>query len=188
MKKIFLVPISLAFALLVVSCNPNSKSASNGDSGAIVYVNGDTLLVKYTFAADQNKQLKAFTDSLQGVFEQRQAAFQNGVTTYQKGLSTMTETQRKQAEGILGQQQQELQQMQQIFQQQMSQKQLDLTKQLSKKVQDFLKDYSTQHHYKLILIYNQLISGTGMLYGDPSMDITADLLKELNAAYAKEKK
>jgi outer membrane protein len=189
MKKIvLLVVICYAFTFLLASCNQNSKSASGGDAGSIVYVNGDTLLVKYTYAVDQNKELKSFTDSLQGAFQQRETSFQNNYTTYQKQSSSMSEAQRKQAEDVLGQQQQELQQMQQIFQQQMSKKQLDLTTQLSKKVQDFLKDYSAQHHYKLILLYNQLISGTGLLYGDPSIDITNDLIKDLNAAYAKDKK
>jgi outer membrane protein len=185
MKKIFLLAVGIAFAFFVTSCSQNSKSLSSSNSGTIVYVNGDTLLVKYTFAIDQNKELKAYSDSLQNAFQQREAAFQNGYASYQKSAATMSDAQRKQAESQLGQQQQELQQVQQMFQQQLSQKQLDLTKQLSKKVQDFLKDYSAQHHYKLILIYNALISGTGMLYGDPSIDITNDLIKDLNAAYSK---
>jgi outer membrane protein len=187
MKTIFLLSVGIAFAFMVVSCSPNSKSAPGGDpAGAIVYVNSDTLLAKYNFSIDQNKQFKATADSLQNILQGREAAFQNSVNSYQKGATTMSDAQRKQTEGVLGQQQQELQQLQQVFQQQASQKQLDLTKQLSKKLQDFLKDYSSTHHYKMVMIYSQLNSG--ILYGDPSLDITTDLLKELNAAYTKEKK
>jgi outer membrane protein len=186
MKKIFLLAASIASIFLAASCSQPLKPSPGGDSGAIVFVNGDTLLTKYNYSIDQTKQYKATTDSLQNIFQQRETAFQNNVNTYQKAASSMTDAQRKQTEGVLGQQQQELQQLQQLYQQQASEKQVDLTKQLSKKLQNFLKDYSTSHHYKMVMIYSQLNSG--ILYGDPSLDITTDVLKELNAAYAGEKK
>jgi len=187
MKKEFLFLLLAAFVLIFASCNQVSKSSSSGDvSGGIVYVNSDTLLAKWSYSIDQNKQFKATADSLQNVFQQREASFQAGVSNYQKNGPNMSENQRKQTEGMLGQQQQELQQMQQAFQQQASEKQLDLTKALSKKLQDFLKDYSVTHHYKMVMIYSALNSG--ILYGDPSLDITKDLIKDLNDTYSKDKK
>jgi len=186
MKKIVLILITIAYAFLVASCN--QRSSSSGDTESIVYVNSDTLIAKYNFSVDQNKQFKATTDSFQTILQDREGALQSNYTSYQKSASTMTPAQRNQTESTLSQQQQEIQQMQQIFQQQLSQKQHDLGEQLSKKLQGFLKDYATQHHYKLIMLYHQIMNGESLLYGDNSLDITSDLLKDLNAAYAKDKK
>lgn len=184
MRKEFSFLLIAAFAIVFASCN--KMSSSSGASGDVVYVNSDTLLSKYNYAVDQNKQYKSTADSLQTAFQQREMAFQTGVNNYQKNSASMSEVQRKQTESMLGEQQQELQQLQQMYQQQASQRQLDLTKQLNKKLQAFLKGYCANHHYKMVMIYNELNSG--VLYGDPSLDITKDLLKELNDAYSKEKK
>jgi len=57
-------------------------------------------------------------------------------------------------------------------------------KKLYDKIADYTKDYAKQKGYKIVLTYSK--NNTNMLYGDPSLDVTADVVKGLNDAYAKE--
>lgn len=182
MKKIFLILICSTYVCILASCN---QKAGEDSTGGIVYVNADSLLTKYTFSVDQNKQFKAVQDSFQGILQQRESALQGTYMNYQKSMGSMSENQRKKTEGDLSDQQQQLQQMNEFFQQQLAQRQHDLTDQLGKKVQGFLKDYAPKHHYKMVMLYSALLNGGSVLYGDPSLDITTNFIKDINAAYAK---
>jgi outer membrane protein len=51
------------------------------------------------------------------------------------------------------------------------------------KVADFIKGYAKEKGYKLVLSYSK--ANPTVLYGDESLDVTADVLKGLNDAYAK---
>ena len=52
------------------------------------------------------------------------------------------------------------------------------------KISDFVKSYAKEKGYKMVLTYSK--NNTSMLYGDASLDVTADVVKRLNDAYAKE--
>jgi outer membrane protein len=54
------------------------------------------------------------------------------------------------------------------------------------KIADFAKTYAKDKGYKMVLTYSK--ANPTVLYGDPSLDVTADVLSKLNAAYEKEKK
>jgi outer membrane protein len=52
------------------------------------------------------------------------------------------------------------------------------------KISEFIKSYAKEKGYKMVLTYSK--NNTSMLYGDASLDVTADVVKKLNDAYAKE--
>ena len=55
------------------------------------------------------------------------------------------------------------------------------------KISDFVKQYAKDKEVlKLVLTYQK--GNATVLYGDPGLDVTADVIKKLNDAYAKEKK
>jgi outer membrane protein len=64
--------------------------------------------------------------------------------------------------------------------------QADETKKLYDKVYTFTKQYAKDNGYKMVLTFQT--GSTNLLYGDASLDVTADFIKKLNDAYAKEKK
>jgi outer membrane protein len=49
-----------------------------------------------------------------------------------------------------------------------------------------LKTYAKEKGYKMVMTYQK--GNSGILYGDASLDITSDVVKKLNEAYAKDKK
>ncbi len=51
---------------------------------------------------------------------------------------------------------------------------------------EFTKQYAKENGYKMVLTFQT--GNAQLLYADPSLDVTADYLKKLNDAYAKEKK
>lgn len=60
------------------------------------------------------------------------------------------------------------------------------TSKLYDKLTEFCKAYAKEKGYKAILTYSK--SNPSVLYVDPSLDITAEVVKKLNDAYAKDKK
>ena len=57
---------------------------------------------------------------------------------------------------------------------------------LYEKLVEFTKAYAKEKGYKMVLTTQK--GNATMLYGDPSLDVTAEVVKRLNDAYAKEKK
>ena len=54
------------------------------------------------------------------------------------------------------------------------------------KIADFTKAYAKEKGYKLVLTFSK--ANPTVLYGDPALDVTGDVVKKLNDAYSKDKK
>jgi outer membrane protein len=178
----------------IAACNQN-KTADKPAAGAttvsdgkeaIVYINSDTLLSKYEYTKDMNKRLEDKGKASQGDLQNKGQAFQREVAEYQKSQATLSADQRQATEQRLQRKQQELQGYQQNataeFQNLQS---TEATKQYDK-IADFAKAYAKEKGYKLVLLYSK--ANPTVLYGDPSLDVTTDVVQRLNDAYAKEKK
>ena len=98
----------------------------------------------------------------------------------------MSADQRAQTEERLQRKGQEFQKYQQVASAQVQQEQLSEQTKLFDKISDFLKGYAKEKGYKMILTYQH--GNANLLYGDPSLDVTTDVLAKLNDAYSKEKK
>jgi len=113
-------------------------------------------------------------------------AFQREVVDYQKNANTMPADQRQTTEQRLEREKQELETYQQNAQAEVQDAQQKEMVKLYDKISDFVKQYAKEKGYKMVLTYSK--NNTSMLYGDPSLDVTADVVKQLNEAYAKETK
>ena len=152
----------------------------------IVYINSDTLLSKYNYAKDVNAAMQEKGKSAQNDLGARGQAFQREVAEYQKTANTMPADQRQTKEQLLQREQQDLQTYQQNATAQFQSEQAAETGKVYDKIVDFMKAYAKEKGYKLILTYSK--ASLTVLYGDHSLDVTTDVLKRLNDAYAKEKK
>jgi outer membrane protein len=68
----------------------------------------------------------------------------------------------------------------------LQQEQASENSKLYDKLSDFTKAYAKEKGYKLVLTFSK--ANPTVLFGDPSLDVTLDVVKRLNDAYAKEKK
>jgi len=92
----------------------------------------------------------------------------------------------KKNEQRLQREQQDFQSFQQNASAQYQQEQATEQSKLLDKITDFTKLYAKEKGYKLILTYSK--ASLTILYGDGTLDVTNDVVKRLNDAYAKEKK
>lgn len=187
--------LAILIAAGVSACNqnkPETKAAAATSAGTtasnpeIVYINQDSLVAKYDYIKDMDKRLGDKGKAAQADVQSRQQAIQREIAEYQKAAPTMAADQRQATEQRLQRKGQEFQQYQQNAGAQVQNDQVSEQTKLYEKLVDFTKAYAKEKGYKLILTYQK--GNATVLYGDPSLDVTADVIKKLNEAYAKDKK
>jgi outer membrane protein len=159
-----------------------STTADNKE--LIVYINSDTLSSKYAYVKDMEKRLNDKSTAAKADLQSKGEAFQREVAEYQKNQATMPADQRQTTEQRLQREQQQLQSYQQNASAEVQNEQGVEMGKLYDKISEFIKGYAKEKGYKLVLTYSK--NNTSMLYGDASLDVTADVLKRLNDAYAKD--
>ncbi len=174
----------------IVACN---QPKTDGKPAAvaviketIVYVNSDTLLKKYDYFKDMSKRLEVKASTAKSNVGSRGQAFQREYAEYQKNASTMAADQRQSTEQRLQREQQDFQTYQQNEAAQFQNEQATENTKLFDKIADFVKVYAKEKGYKLVLTYSK--ANPTVLYGDPALDVTADVATRLNEAYSKDKK
>ncbi|QXV67035.1 OmpH family outer membrane protein [Mucilaginibacter achroorhodeus] len=192
--------LAIGIAASVVACNQNktadkpaaasstpaTAASTTGDKPEIVYFNQDSVVSQYNYIKDMDKRLEAKGKAAQSDVGSRQQAIQREIADYQKNAATMSADQRAATEQRLQRKGQEFQQYQQNAGAAVQNDQMNEQTKLYEKLSDFVKTYAKEHGYKLVLTYKK--GDPTMMYGDPSLDITADVVKGLNDAYAKDKK
>ena len=189
------ITLGLAVAASVVACNNNKPAAAPAaatgtttpsEKGTTVYINSDTLLAQYNYAKDMQARLTEKGKAAQSEVASKGQALQREIADYQKVAATLAADKRQETEQRLQREQQEYQQFQQNEGQAFQAEQASETNKLFQKTADFAKSYAKDKGYKLVLTYSK--SAPGVLYVDPSLDVTSDAVKQLNDAYTKDKK
>jgi len=190
MKKRFItVSKALACATMMAamfSCNNQKSTTPITNSGAacdgIAYVYVDSLLSEYDLYNDEMNKFYAKQRQYEQELQSKQSGLQRRATelqqNYEKRLITPTKAQEVQQQLAM-----EEQRLQQVYQQQAMELQDDQA-QILGRIGDSVRNYINE--YNAIKGYKMIISSTGsstILYGDPSLNITSDLLKGLNDRY-----
>ncbi|WP_374950605.1 OmpH family outer membrane protein [Mucilaginibacter sp.] len=186
----------LSIAAGVAACNQN-KSETKPAAAAVtttevagkqdvVFFNQDSVVSQYEYIKDMDKRLETKGKAAQNDVNGREQAFQREVGEYQKSAATLSADQRTPIEQKLQRKAQELQTYKQNAGVQVQNDQVAEQTKLYEKLVDFTKAYAKEKGYKMVLTFKK--GDPTMLYGDPSLDITADVVKRLNEAYAKDKK
>jgi outer membrane protein len=176
----------------LAACNQNkpatpaTPAAATSVKPEIVYINEDTVNTKYNASIDMRKRLEDKGKSMQNDVGGRRQNLQRQIADYQKNAATMSADQRQTTEQRLQRDGQTEQSYEQNASAQMQSAQADESKKLYEKVYEFTKQYAKENGYKMVLTFQT--GNAQLLYADPSLDVTADYLKKLNDAYAKEKK
>ena len=187
------ITLGLLIAGSIAACSKNKTAETtatstppSSDKEAIVYINSDTLYTKYEYAKDITSRLEAKGKSAQNDIASRGQSFQREVAEYQKNQETMSADQRQSTQARLQRTQESLQTYQQNATAEFQNVQATEQNKLYDKIADFAKAYAKEKGYKMVLTYSK--ANPTVLYGDASLDVTADVLKKLNDAYAKEQK
>jgi len=197
MKKVSIITkftLGLLIAGSITACKQGATTtapaaattAATDNKATIVFINSDTLSSQYNYVKDMDKRLTDKSNAAKGDLQSRGEAFQREVADYQKNANTMPADQRQAKEQLLQREQQQLQTYQQNAQAEVQNAQTAEMSKLYDKISDFTKQYAKEKGYKIVLTYSK--NNTNMLYGDASLDVTADVVKRLNDAYTKEAK
>ena len=159
-----------------------ATAAAGSIAGKIAYVESNKMLDGYQGMKDARR---AFEGKARGWEKQNQtmlAGFKTAVEAYQKQAPGLSAEQRAATEQKLQAQQQEVGQQQQQLQAQAQAEEAKLTQTVLESVNKKVEAYGKANGYQLILIAAP--SGT-IAYGQKNLDITAPVLKYLNAGYRK---
>ncbi|MDB5157543.1 MAG: OmpH family outer membrane protein [Mucilaginibacter sp.] len=188
------ITLGILVAASVTACN-NKPAATQtaaptttatSDKGTTAYINSDSLLSKYEYAKDMQARLTEKGKAAESEVVAKQQALGREIADYQKVAATLAADKRQETEQRLTREQQDFQKFQQSETAAFQSEQASETNKLYQKTADFAKEFAKQKGYKLVLTYSK--AAPGVLYVDPSLDVTEDAVKMLNDAYAKDKK
>ena len=163
----------------------NKTAAAGAQSIAVVDI--DSLASQCDYCKDGLKNLENKQNAYRNQLNAKGQALQNAMIAFQKkaqsgGFTSQAEAEK--AQKNLQNQQQALQSFQSKIEGEMAKATENYQKKLREDLNAFLKEYNADGRYKVIISK----SGDNVLYADPSVDITNDVVEGLNKAYKATKK
>ena len=196
MKKftLFASALLLAGAMAggLTSCNNASQATSVAPLAVsdslrlpIAYVNIDSLLINYQFAKDLNEELLSKTEEARASLNGKAQALEKEVAEFQRKLQTnafLSEERAQSEANRLQKKKEELDQLNYNLQNDLAQQQAQMNARLNDTIRNFMKVYNETMHFEIIFTNTM---NDNLLLDNPKYDITADVLKQLNARYVK---
>jgi outer membrane protein len=187
LNVILFILVGILFYLHFDSPSKTSPLAVAGDSVSsslkIAYVNIDSLEVHYSYFQEKKAELEKKQESIQNDLSSKAKAIQGEVAQLQKKAATMTQAEGEAAQKSIMQKQQALQQREQSLRNEFLQDQQQFNEELHTRLDKFLKQYNAGKNYTYILSYSSAMSD--ILYKDSAYNITADVIRGLNASEKK---
>lgn len=147
---------------------------------SIGYVNSDSITKNYLLALQMKDSLEAHTKKSEAQFAAAQSAWEAKVTAYQKNVSSLSVAQATATEKSLMQQKENLYAMNEELSAKLSEKNLEMYTVLVDSVKNCLKRYNKKNNFDFIL---GVTKESNILYANESLDITNEIIKELNKDY-----
>ena len=168
--------------------NPNATAPVVAEGGLkIAYVDTDTLLAHYEYAKELEAELKAYRDQQEANGRQQVEKFQRDYQDYLKNGSTLTLSQQQAKEAELKQRAERMATLEQELLAKVAERQITENTKLLNAIFAFVREYNEQNQ-QFALILRKTFENTPVLYVNPAMDITQEILDGLNAEYAQVKK
>jgi outer membrane protein len=152
-------------------------------NGNIVYVNTDSLMNNYQLVKDFKQEMERERSQKENAFQTKMAALEKQVASFKEIAQRLSpeEGQRQQME--LMQKEQKLGEYRENLMAELSKKEIDKNTEMTKKITDYLNVLNASNKYTFILGYAQ---GGGILHANKGLDITAQVLADLNKQYKKQ--
>jgi outer membrane protein len=168
----------------IKASEPGDENAEAFQNVAIAYINSDSLLSNYDFMKKIEEQLSEKQLKFEKEYQNRAQGLQQEISDFQRTAANLTRAQGQALEESLMQKQQNLARYQESLTQQLRQEEAKLNEELYENVSAFLKDYGQKYNLQLVLTYSR---GSGVLYANEGLDISNEVIKGLNEAYAEPK-
>lgn len=192
--NVILAVAVIALFVIVLSDRKGSQQGSdnvNGSAAAemgIVFVNTDSLIIKYDLARELSEELIRKEESSRTDFNERVRVFEQDMMEFQRKLQNngfLSLDRAQSEERRLRQKEQELQALNTRLTNDLMDAQNTMNQQLRDTITNFLKDYCKEKSYSMVLSNTM---GDNLLYADSVFDVTDDVVAKLNERYAAAKK
>ncbi len=196
-QSLTILAVILSAAMFLTSCNTANtptqatQAAPSGEiapAGSIVYIQMDSLVNQYDMFNDLRSEFETKVEAIQDDLRKKGNALEKSVNDFQnkmqKGLLTRSQAETQQQ--ALLEREQNLRNLTQQKQLEMQEEEAVMLRNVMDAIQTYLNAYNTTHNYALIL--TTTAATNTIIVGNPSLDITNDVVKGLNAEYIKSKK
>ena len=184
--------LTVAVAAIICSCaaNGNTNGAQQANAagetaaaqGSIVYIQLDSLVNQYDMYNDLKSELESKVQAVQEDLTKKGRSFESAVKDFEakiaKGLLTRSQAEEQQQR--LVEREQNLQGLSQQKQMELAEEEAVMMRRVMDAIQTYITKYNQEKGYALIL-------SVPVLAGDPSLNITQDVLAGLNEEYIKSK-
>jgi outer membrane protein len=146
----------------------------------IAYIDVDSLLANYAFYQDLSEEMLRKEENYRLVLAEDANKFQKDVTDFNKKIENGVYSSRERAEAEqnrLAKRQQALQEKSDKYSKELADEGNANAQKVSETIDNFIKEYNKSHGYDLI------ISKSSLMFANESLNITAEILEGLNAAY-----
>jgi len=185
----FFAVLGLA-SVLFYSCDQKGATSADGASSdekvsvgdmKVAFIYTDSVINKYEFFKKKSVEItdkgKRFDSDLQS----RARGFEQEVALFQQTGGGMTPNQARAKQDELVQKEQNLMTYRNNLMQELSADEAKLMNDVYEQVQTFIKDYSKENGYDIILSYTR---GGAMWYANDAIDVTASVVDGLNKKFA----
>ena len=184
--------ILAAAALLLVSltaCDNNSKQNPEATAPVvkegglkIAYVDTDTIMAHYQYAIDMEKEILEYKEQQEAYGRQQMEKFQTDYQNYLKNGASMTLTQQQQKEAELKQRAEKMSTLEQELTAKIMDRQMSENTKLLNAIFAFIREYNAANQ-QFDVILRKSFNDTPVLYANPALDITQEILDGLNEEY-----
>ena len=159
-----------AVILLLMSCSQNK----------IAFIDVTVLMEEYEGLKIFNEDMKNEQDKLRKEIESLIEPYQLKVDEYYKDIAKMSTATKAATEQALQQEQAAIEAQQEKFKQKLEKQKLDGLETINNEVAEFVESYAKAGKFQFVLA----TAGTEtVLYGDDKLDITQEVLTELNKSF-----
>jgi len=188
LNAVMLVGIIILFILHFTGSgsksNPLSGAVEKASKGniSVAFVNNDSILSSYELVKKMRADLEAKGRRLEGEVAAKQKAFEKDAAYFQEQVAkkAISEQSAQEIYGQLQQNQQQIYQLRDKYAAELQQSEMDMNVSLLDSVMNFLNRYNEKYKFDYILGFTK---GGNILYANDTLDVTGDVIKELNLEY-----
>lgn len=179
----------LFFNQAKTSVSTTMSDAILSKSGAIkiAFLNSDSLMEQYQLVVDLKDELEASQKDIENKLQWKQESFKKEAIEFYEKAQKGGFTSQQQAESEqqrLAQKEQSILEYNQKVSQDLAKMEVEMHNRISDSVTNFLKRYYKKYGFDFILGYSR---GGGILFANDSLDISKNVIIEMNKTYSKKK-
>lgn len=175
-KQIFIASLVAVVLSVGISCSINYLFLQK----KVAYVRSQELIYQYEGTKEAMAKFNNQKQQWQANVDTLKVNFQRAVKNYQSEYDQLTSEQRQRTEKSLSAQEQQLNNYSKAIANKIDQQDDESMQAVLNQINAFIEQYSVDNGYDIVM--GTTLSGS-VLYGNTALDITEDILKELNQNY-----